>query len=149
LLYGHPLIIFITLPFGCPSRICLIKTLLEKNPMEKKFEWRKKSTTSFCVIICLVKNLTRKTQRDKTMVKGKRVQNTFMSPPHKDNRIWDKESQIIFYACFSKALLGGGDSQERSDLSPYHSPNEQCLRCYFHIELLKENSPIPWSCCFS
>jgi len=39
------------------------------------------------VIICLVKNLTRKTQRDKTMVKGKRVQNTFMSPPHKDNRI--------------------------------------------------------------
>jgi len=33
--HGHPLI-FITLPFGCSSRICLIKTLLEKNPMEKK-----------------------------------------------------------------------------------------------------------------
>jgi len=59
LLYGHPLIIFIILPLGCPSRICLIKTLLEKNPMGKKFEWRKKSTTSFCMIICLVKNLTR------------------------------------------------------------------------------------------
>jgi hypothetical protein len=39
------------------------------------------------VIICLVKNLTKKTQWDKTMVKGKRVQNTFMSPPHKDNHI--------------------------------------------------------------
>jgi len=35
LLYRYPLIIFITLSLGCPSRICLIKTLLEKNPMEK------------------------------------------------------------------------------------------------------------------
>lgn len=32
--YEHPLI-YITLPFGCPSRIYLIKTLLEKNSMEK------------------------------------------------------------------------------------------------------------------
>jgi len=36
LLYGHPLIIFITLPLGCLPRICLIKTLLEKNPVGKK-----------------------------------------------------------------------------------------------------------------
>jgi len=36
LLYGHPFIIFITLPLGCLSRICLIKTLPEKNPMGKK-----------------------------------------------------------------------------------------------------------------
>jgi hypothetical protein len=34
-LYGHPLIILITLPLGCPSRICLIKTLLEKTQREK------------------------------------------------------------------------------------------------------------------
>jgi len=34
----HPLIdIFITLLLGSPSRIYLIKTLLKKNPMEKKF----------------------------------------------------------------------------------------------------------------
>jgi len=34
---GHPLIdIFITLPLECPSKICLIKTLQEKNPMKKK-----------------------------------------------------------------------------------------------------------------
>jgi hypothetical protein len=39
-----------------------------------------KEYKSFCVIICLIKNLTRKTQWDKTMVKGKRVQNTFLSP---------------------------------------------------------------------
>jgi len=25
------------------------------------------------------------------MVKGKRVHNTFLSPPHKDNYIWDEE----------------------------------------------------------
>ena len=59
--------------------------LTKKKPNGKKSQWRKKSTTFFCVIICLVKNLTRKTQWDKTMVKGKRVQNTFLSPPHKDN----------------------------------------------------------------
>jgi len=32
---GHPFIIFITLPLGCPSRIWLVKILLEKNPMGK------------------------------------------------------------------------------------------------------------------
>jgi len=84
---GHPLIIFITLPLGCPSRICLFKTLLEKNPMGKNSSEGKNSTTSFCVIICLVKILTRKTQWDKAIVKGKRVQNTFLSLPHKDNYI--------------------------------------------------------------
>ena len=56
------------------------------------------------------------------MVKGKRVQNTFISPPHKDNRIWDEESQIIFYTSYSKALLGG-DFEKRSGLSPYSYPN--------------------------
>ncbi|AES89738.1 hypothetical protein MTR_4g079370 [Medicago truncatula] len=34
-----------------------------------------------------VPNGFRKTQWDKNMVKGKRVQNTFMSPPHKDNHL--------------------------------------------------------------
>jgi len=49
------------------------------------------------------------------MVKGKRVQSTLLSPPHKDN----EEISIIFY---TKSLLGG-DSVERYDLSPYSSPN--------------------------
>jgi len=70
------------------------------------------------IIICLVKNLTRKTQWDKIMVKEKRVQNTFLSPPHKDNR----EVYIIFYNSYSKSLLGG-DCVERYDLSPHYSPN--------------------------
>jgi len=35
---GHSLIdIFITLFLGCPSRICLIKTLLDKDPMGKNY----------------------------------------------------------------------------------------------------------------
>ena len=58
-----------------------------------------------CAIICLVKNPTRKIQWDKTMVKGKRLQNTFMSPPHKNNYIWDEESQIIFVLVAQKFLL--------------------------------------------
>ena len=41
-----------------------------------------------------------------------------MSPPHKDNYIRDEESQIIFYVCYSKALLDC-DFVERSDLSLY------------------------------
>jgi len=81
------------------------------------------------------------------MVEGKRAQNTFISPPRKDNRIWDKESQLVFYSSYSKALLGD-NFEERSDLSPYPSPNEHCLRYYLHIDLLKEHSSIPWSCCF-
>jgi len=33
---GHPLIgIFLTLSLGCPLRICLVKTLLRKNPRKK------------------------------------------------------------------------------------------------------------------
>jgi len=76
----------------------------------------------FVSYICLIKNLTRKTQWDKTMVKGKRLQNTFLSPPHKNNYIWDEESQIIFYARYSKALLDG-DFVEWSDLSSYSSLN--------------------------
>ena len=35
MLDGHLLELFITLPLRCPSRICLIKTLLEKNPLGK------------------------------------------------------------------------------------------------------------------
>jgi hypothetical protein len=36
--YGHPqFILFITLPLGCPSTMCLVKTLLEKKPNGKKF----------------------------------------------------------------------------------------------------------------
>jgi hypothetical protein len=34
-LYGHPLIIFITLPLGCPSRMWLIKTFTKKTQWEK------------------------------------------------------------------------------------------------------------------
>ena len=76
--------LFITLPLGCPSRICLIKTLLEKNPLGKNPSKGKRVRYPLC-LNCLIKNLTRKTQWDKTMVKEKRVQNIFMSPPHKDN----------------------------------------------------------------
>ena len=84
MLDGHLLELFITLPLRCPSRICLIKTLLEKNPLGKNPSEGKRVHHPVCVN-CLIKNLTRKTQWDKTMVKGKRVQN--MSPPHKDNYI--------------------------------------------------------------
>jgi len=55
------------------------------------------SITYFCVIIYLVKDFISKTQWDKTMVKGKRVWNTFLSPPQKDNYIQDEEVKIIFY----------------------------------------------------
>jgi len=66
------------------------------KPYYRKTRWEKilvkeKEYNILCVIICLVKNLTRKTQCDKTMVKGKRVQNTFLSPPHKDNYILDED----------------------------------------------------------
>ena len=44
--YLSLLILFITLTLGYPWRICLIKTLLRKNPMEKKIWGRKKSTIS-------------------------------------------------------------------------------------------------------
>jgi hypothetical protein len=52
------------------------------------------------------------------MVKGKRVHNTFLSPPRKDN----EEISIIFYIGYSKSLLGG-DYVERYDISTYSSPN--------------------------
>jgi len=39
------------------------------------------------------------------MVKGKRVHNTFMSPPHKDSHISDEESQMIFVLVAPKFLL--------------------------------------------
>jgi hypothetical protein len=90
-LYGlipneHLLELSITLPLRCLSRICLIKTLLEKNSLGKNSSEGKRIQHLLCVN-CLIKNLTRKTQWDKTMVKGKRVQNIFVSPPHKDNYI--------------------------------------------------------------
>jgi len=82
---GHPLIdIFLTLPLGCPSRICLIKTLQRKNPMEKNLSEGKKVQY---LIICPIKNLTRKTQWDKTTVKGKRVQDIFISSPQSNNHL--------------------------------------------------------------
>ena len=56
------------------------------------------------------------------MVRGKRVHNAFVSPPHKDNYIWDDESQIIFYAGYPKPLLDG-DYVERYGISPCYSPN--------------------------
>jgi len=49
------------------------------------------------------------------MVKGKRVQNTFMSPPHKDNHIRDEKSQIIFVLVTQKFPCN--DFVERSGLS--------------------------------
>jgi len=56
------------------------------------------------------------------MFKEKRVHNTFISLPHKDNYIWNEENQIIVYTSYSKALLGG-DFVERYGLSSYSSPN--------------------------
>jgi len=45
---GHPLIdIFITLSLGCPSKICLIKTLLRKIPMGKNLSEGKRVQHSF------------------------------------------------------------------------------------------------------
>ena len=66
------------------------------------------------------------------MIKGKRVQNTFLSPPHKDI----EEVYIIFYTSYSRSLLGN-DSVERYDLSSYSSLNQRLLR-YLHVELLKK-----------
>jgi hypothetical protein len=57
-----------------------------KNPLGKNPSERKRVQHPFCVNY-LVKNLTRKTQWDKTVVKEKRVQNIFTSPPHKYNYI--------------------------------------------------------------
>jgi len=59
---GHPpTLLFITLPLRCPSRICLIKTLLEKTRWEKILV-KEKEYIFLCVIICIVKSLTKKTQ---------------------------------------------------------------------------------------
>jgi hypothetical protein len=69
------------------------------------------------VIINLVKNLTRKTQWDKTMVKGKKCR-----AHDKDNYIQDEECQLIFCTSYSKTLLGG-DFLEIFGLSPYSSAN--------------------------
>ena len=63
-----------------------LKPLLEKNPVGKNSSKGKRVQHPLC-LNCLVKNLTGKTQWDKTMVKGKRVQNTIISPSHKDNLI--------------------------------------------------------------
>jgi len=68
------------------------------------------------------------------MVKGKRVQNTFLSPSHKDNYIQDEECQVIFYASYPKSLLDG-DYVERYCISLCSSPNYQFLRYCLHIEL--------------
>lgn len=57
-------------------RICLIKTLLWK----KKSHWRKKSTISD--MSASLKKVTRKIEWDKTMVKEKWLQDTFISPPN-------------------------------------------------------------------
>jgi len=56
------------------------------------------------------------------MVKGKKVQNTFVSPPHKDNYIWGDESQIIFYVGYQKPLFDGY-YVEIYGISPCPSPN--------------------------
>jgi hypothetical protein len=53
----------------------------------------------------LVKNLTRKTQWDKTLVKEKRVQNTFISPPHEDKYLLDGEDQFLIQVS-QKLYLG-------------------------------------------
>lgn len=42
--------------------------------------------SSICITY-LIKNLVKKTQWDKTMAKGKRVHNVFISPPHVDNHL--------------------------------------------------------------
>lgn len=85
------IILFITLPFGCPWRICLIKTFTKKKSKGKKILVKEKEYN--IQYICLVKNLTRKTHWYKTMVKGKIVQDIFISPPHPNNHLWDNEDQ--------------------------------------------------------
>ncbi|KAK2384313.1 hypothetical protein QL285_071672 [Trifolium repens] len=56
MLNGHLLELFITLPLRCPSRICLIKTLLEKNPLGKNSSEGKRVHHPLCVN-CLIKTL--------------------------------------------------------------------------------------------
>jgi len=64
------------------------------------------------------------------MVKEKRVQNTFMSPPHKDNHIWDEESQIIFYTGYSKSSLRNDYVNALLQI--------RVLEKFLHIDLLQE-----------
>ena len=56
------------------------------------------------------------------MVKRKRVQNTFMSPPHKASYIWDEEGQIVFYVGYPKSLLDC-NYVDRYGISSCSSPN--------------------------
>jgi hypothetical protein len=58
--------IFITIPLGCPSRMCLIKTFTRKNPLEKILVKEKEYNIS---------------------INGKRVQNIIISPPHENSYI--------------------------------------------------------------
>ena len=54
---------------------------------------------------CLVKNLTSKTQWEKTLVKEKRVRNTFISPPHEEKYLLDGEDQFLIQVS-QKLYLG-------------------------------------------
>lgn len=123
-------------------RICLIKTLQEKKSIEKNFNERKRIHNSFiCDIICLLKILLEKKFNNeiKTWLR-KKVQNTLITSPCKDNYISDKEGQIIFCTSYSKLKsFTYGNSVERSSLSSYASPNYQFLRDYFHTKLLQES----------
>ena len=61
--------------------MCLVKTLLGKTPW-KKILVKEKEYTYLLIrtICCLIKNLARKTQREKTSVKGKILQRVLYSP---------------------------------------------------------------------
>ena len=81
-------------------KICLIKTLLRKNTQWKKILLKEKEYNS------LVKNLTRKIQWDKTMVKGKKSANyIYISPSIKQSSL--RQWRSIFCISCSKIMLGG------------------------------------------
>ena len=57
-------------------RICLIKTLVGKNPIGKTLVKEKEYNMFFDYYNCLIKNPVSKTQWDKTWTKEKRVQHS-------------------------------------------------------------------------
>lgn len=94
----------------------LIKTLLRKNPMEKKISVKEKEYNIICVEVVLLKTLLWKPIGTKLWWKKKLVKNMFISPPYASNHFWDEEGRsfvlIVQKFCLSMTLF--------KDLLNYH-----------------------------
>ena len=82
--------------------MCLVKILLGKTLLENILLKEKEYTYLLIrTICCLIKNLARKTQWEKTSVKGKRVQRVLYSP-------WLKYHLIYWWWCLQSPYIVGG-----------------------------------------